>query len=100
MSDPNSTSGAIPTDSLGSHTPGPWSVWPRNHLCIEAPSGNIALCNLARNSAADARLIASAPEMFELLKKYAYDGRLQSFEDREGFRKDALTLIAKVEGRS
>ena len=43
------------------HTPGPWRVSPTNDCVIESEKhGNIALVNLARMSAADARLIAAA----------------------------------------
>jgi hypothetical protein len=101
-----------------SHTPGPWKLdwqpvpgrrvhadFPYLHYVgIQsanyydvAPNG-LSVTGYMRK--ADALLIASAPEMFDLLKKYAYDGHLQSLEDRERFRKDALALIARAEGRS
>jgi hypothetical protein len=51
------------------HTPGPWHLFPKNPLCIEARDGNVALVNLARSSEADARLIAAAPDLLEALKK-------------------------------
>jgi hypothetical protein len=50
---------------MSKHTPGPWHLFERNHLCIESDTGNVALCNLARNSEADARLIAAAPDGLE-----------------------------------
>lgn len=54
------------------HTPGPWRVGEHNHCVIEsARHGNIALVNLARMSAADARLIAAAPDLLALAKRYA-----------------------------
>jgi hypothetical protein len=49
-------------------TPGPWHQLKSNNLCIESASGNVALCNLARESDADARLIAAAPELLEALR--------------------------------
>ena len=53
-------------------TPGPWRVDEHNHCVIEsARHGNIAIVNLARMSAADAHLIASAPELLALAKRYA-----------------------------
>jgi hypothetical protein len=52
---------------MNKHTPGPWHLFERNRLCIESPTGNVALCNLARNSEADAKLIAAAPELLEAL---------------------------------
>lgn len=76
------------------HTPGPWSVWSRNKLCIEAPSGNVALCNLARNCEADARLIASAPDLLRALKAVV------AISDRKHDAWDAAhAAIAKAEGR-
>lgn len=54
---------------MNTHTPGPWFQLPSNKIVIESPSGNIALCNLARNSESDARLIASAPELLDELTK-------------------------------
>ena len=54
------------------HTPGPWRVSPTNDCVIESEKhGNIALVNLARMSAADARLIAAAPDLLALAKRYA-----------------------------
>ena len=53
-------------------TPGPWRVDEQNHCVIEsARHGNIAIVNLARMSAADAHLIASAPDLLALAKRYA-----------------------------
>ena len=50
-------------------TPGPWRVDEHNHCVIEsARHGNIAIVNLARMSAADAHLIASAPDLLAALK--------------------------------
>jgi hypothetical protein len=42
------------------HTPLPWLVDPKHPLCIESPTGNVALTNLARDNPADARLIVKA----------------------------------------
>ena len=54
------------------HTPGPWHVLPTNDCVIESEKhGNIAITNLARKSVADARLIASAPDLLALAKRYA-----------------------------
>ena len=54
------------------HTPGPWHVLPTNDCVIESEKhGNIAITNLARKSVADAHLIASAPDLLALAKRYA-----------------------------
>ncbi len=46
---------------MSGFTSGPWRLLERNRLCIESDTGNVAICNLARNNEADARLIAAAP---------------------------------------
>ena len=94
------------------HTPGPWRVGEHNHCVIEsARHGNIALVNLARMSAADARLIAAAPDLLALAKRYASecsgcDGegrRIVTFNDREAEYDpcedcaDIRAVIAKAE---
>jgi hypothetical protein len=53
-----------------------------------------------RDANAAARLIAAAPDMLEVLKRWTYDGALQTYEDRERFRKAARAAIAKAEGPS
>ena len=95
------------------HTPGPWRVSPTNDCVIESEKhGNIALVNLARMSAADARLIAAAPDLLALAKRYASeceecdgDGRiLVTFNDREAEYDpceacaDIRAVIEKAEG--
>ena len=45
---------------------------PTNDCVIESEKhGNIAITNLARKSVADARLIAAAPDLLALAKRYA-----------------------------
>lgn len=56
---------------MSKHTPGPWYQLHRQPLCIESPTGNVALCNLARASDADAKLIAAAPDLLALVRQYA-----------------------------
>lgn len=54
------------------HTPGPWHVDPDASICVSGPDGNVALMNLARPKAvseANARLIASAPELLAVARK-------------------------------
>lgn len=51
-------------------------------------------------SVANARLIAKAPLLVQardVLEAFAIDGRLQTFKDRERFRVQARTLLAKLE---
>lgn len=51
-----------PTETV-SHTQGPWYLLKPDSACIESPSGNVAVANLARMSRADALLIAAAPDL-------------------------------------
>ena len=97
------------------HTPGPWHVLPTNDCVIESEKhGNIAITNLARKSVADARLIASAPDLLAIAKRYARECtecgghgvvRLVDFEGTPIDDKpchacsDIRAVIAKAEGR-
>ncbi len=60
-------------------TPGPWHVDKKNGITVEAPSGNVLLVNLARNSQADPALIAAAinalPQLLAALSHPAIDPR-------------------------
>lgn len=75
------------------HTPGPWKVITNNLVrdshgnCIHGDSSFI------RNEA-NARLIAAAPELLELVK-YSLDCLVDDKKTAEEFKK----LIAKVEGK-
>ena len=95
------------------HTPGPWYA---NQDCIEiyGPEGprdvTLAVVLQADNAAADARLIAAAPELLAVCQAMA--GDLQALLDGDDFSgmSDAEMLgvmlrslneaIAKAEGRS
>ena len=92
-------------------TPGPWRVDEHNHCVIEsARHGNIAIVNLARMSAADAHLIASAPELLALAKRYASEcsgcdgqgnSKLSALHPEECQDcADIRAVIAKAEGRA
>jgi len=86
------------------HTPGPWHQLPGNNIVIESQSGNVALCNLARNSDADARLIAAAPELLEALNGLYEDQldyiRINNLSGAENnhWMKAAKAAIAKAVG--
>lgn len=53
---------------MSKHTPGPWHLFEKNRLCIESDTGNVALCNLARDNEHDAKLIAAAPDLLVALR--------------------------------
>jgi hypothetical protein len=87
------------------HTPGPWYA---NQDCIEidGPEGprdvTLAVVLQADNAAADARLIAAAPELLAALKELvAYDDGSNEPEDY-GYEllQRCKAAIAKAEGRS
>lgn len=87
------------------HTPGPWFVLKKDSACIEAPSGNVAVANLARMSNADVRLIAAAPDLLQALK--AIKERCASLsihctdqETGEPFYTAICAAISKAEGRT
>lgn len=86
------------------HTPGHWHTeegmdddWWTD---IKAGTETVAMCRGldARKRNDNARLIAAAPELMEVLKAAIHDGRLQTFEDRDRFRQAAKKAIAKAEG--
>ena len=59
---------------MSAHTPGPWKIIGGNPNWLIAENnpnlGNGVICELKREKQLEnARLIAAAPEMFELLKK-------------------------------
>jgi len=95
------------------HTPGPWQV--ASSMCpyrviaaVEEPFGVVVVCDTANNAktrtpenAANANLIAAAPEMYEALKAIL-DTCLSP--DYEGAPSDAavklmVAALAKAEGR-
>ena len=87
------------------NTPGPWYA---NQDCIEidGPEGprdvKLAVVLQADNAAADARLIAAAPELLAALKELvAYDDGSNEPEDY-GYEllQRCKAAIAKAEGRS
>jgi len=52
----------------GARTAGGWWVDPKAPLCVESPSGNVCLTNLARNNLADAAFIAKADRHFDAMQ--------------------------------
>lgn len=55
------------------HTPGPWETWhdeDRTDWIVQQAEGRFAVCRLMpRNAAADARLIAAAPELLDACRQ-------------------------------
>jgi hypothetical protein len=112
------TSGGMGADGIGggesvapvvsSPTPGPWTlgIWER-HIWVGGGPNNddIAEFNFDEEHAvkitreeaiANARLFLGAPGLLTVLEEFIHDGRLQTFEDRERFRKAARAAIAKA----
>lgn len=86
------------------HTPGPWTLWEENGgFNITVPGAVIASRaewgNRAAESAANARLIAAAPDLFHALKLLLADGGpLSDPISRKRASDCARTAIAKAEG--
>ena len=67
----------------GKHTPGPWSIDPDDGgpwYCVREPGGGW-IAQVPEPDSADARLIAAAPELLEVLRAVAAAGG----QDRHGF---------------
>ena len=95
---------------MSEHTPGPWTPWNNNGYSIwritaakcRAESASRTIAEVVGDSAeteANARLIAAAPEMFELLRKI-----LSSMNDDTdphwvyGYTSEIIEMLAKIEG--
>ena len=91
--------------STGKHTPGPWlAVSNRSNTafsCIAYPDGyTLATCNNVSvgDWEANARLIAAAPELLEVLK--AFPGFIDDATIGDDWIERAWAAIAKAEGRA
>ncbi len=97
------------------HTPGPWHWTPNSRVIESVTHGNIGLLNLARDdaeTAANAALIACAPELLAAVEKAASecggcdgDGRqIVTFNDRNAEHDpceacaDLRALLARAKG--
>lgn len=93
-----------------SHTPGPWEVFDSHTgLWVMDSAEQGAICKLewCLEAEANARLIASAPEMLDALKRLCsrfgvcYDGTPRDGTPRDGTEwREARAAIAKAEGRA
>lgn len=89
------------------HTPGPWTLNTQDTGMND--SGTILGAGIviipyiygrSKDEAdANAALIAAAPDLLRVLRVAIHDGRLQTFEDRERFRKAAREAIRLAEGQ-
>lgn len=84
------------------HTQGPWSV-KRNPVTVSVrdAAGNYITENIRRlpNQDANARLIASAPELLAALKEILYEDSDKTDEAKIASRLMAELAILKAEGR-
>lgn len=90
---------------MSQHTPGPWKHNPHpepqnadRHICVDIPSGFSRVIARVKhtdvdNALANARLIAAAPEMYDLLKTY-----VERWQSDSVIRETAIALLAKIEG--
>lgn len=98
-------------DDKVSFTPGPWHLR-NNDLCVAYSDGELVsyianvqeatLCPEHGNAQANARLIASAPELLEALKamhkRFITESEWITASD-EVLERENIALIAKAEGR-
>lgn len=83
------------------HTKGPWRVGDAGHAVFGAkysgvhPDAPITIVQGLANKA-NARLIAAAPELLQLLESGLECG---VFEDAPVFKADVITLINKINGK-
>ena len=76
------------------HTPGPWkanSAQHRGDYSIDNEQGSSEIARVGKR--ADARLIATAPEMYGLLKTF-----IERWEKEAIIRERAVALLAKIDG--
>ena len=101
---------------MSEHTPGPWFVFTNGH-CVGGPvegaeaitfsggvatTAGVAMCGMARRSAseaaANARLIAAAPEMLAALQALRDPGRMEDSQWWIEACRAADAAIAKATG--
>lgn len=88
------------------HTPGPWEVWPNSQngqLCIShhETQSNLqrAVCEVDRMDAANARLIAAAPDLLAALEAALKDLKaLTAWDQTSAVSRQAHAAIAKATG--
>jgi hypothetical protein len=97
--------------AMDNHTDGPWEVYriePEHCPWVRSASGeHVASVDGDNNADADARLIASAPEMYALLCELLKAGNANTRAAKDlakerlaaGFFADARAAIAKAEGK-
>jgi len=95
---------------MSKHTPGPWEArywereaWPQKRVSIAEKYGEGAALFInakhGKNTAANAQLIAAAPEMLEALEETVYmRGIPEDDEARNGYEKRLMAAIAKAKG--
>jgi len=83
------------------HTPGPWElVQERDYLNLQEKDTNLVIAQFISSSDEDARLIAAAPDMHEVLSEL-----LDTLEMSKGYGFDdeyekVRAILAKVEGET
>lgn len=84
------------------HTPGPWEVvQERDYLNIQETKTNLIVAQFSSVSDANARLIAAAPEMYEMLREvlveYEAEAKAEGW-DLPTTGEMIREVLAKVEG--
>lgn len=96
------------------HTPGPWALGKNGDNCAK----DHAICSDARviakvygngypvgsgwspDSAADARLIAAAPDLLAALERFAHAMEQKSYPELQGVASDAFAALARAKGEA
>lgn len=89
---------------MAQHTPGPWKVWNDRVWTNESLEDMKQICSISGNRGdrdANARLIASAPELLEACKQVLSSSVFQEegFELPDRLRIHLEQAIAKAEGK-
>ncbi len=87
---------------MSAHTPGPWRIGTINYADIYEPGGDVVALAIKDldGTAANARLIAAAPELLEALKVVSSDQWVDlSVTDQDNWLRKSAASIAKAEGK-
>jgi len=89
------------TSTLAQHTPGPWNVTAGlNHFYVRTPERYLAKTSGDDTEAqANARLIAAAPELLDMLRACSRVFNDPGFTDRAGYGERINAVINKAEGK-
>ena len=83
------------------HTPGPWElVQERDYLNLQEKDTNLVIAQFMVSSNEDARLIAAAPEMYEVLSELLETLELSKDYGFDDEYEKVRAILDKVEGET